>query len=274
MQSYQPSLDLALDYCQGKDCLTITLTDISPTFLEYGKAWLKIKGVTIEVYDQDGNLLGSKDCDFYTQLTGTIAVADDSIDAVGTNTLFESELSAGDYIYLLTPGYEYHLGVGAVQSDTALVLTSFSPEPLSGNGFAKLNLEYELDASHFGGSVGESIPDGIYDIKYIIIYDYIWDNDRTPTTVTAAESYTLETQVIYCNIQCCVAKKLADIATDFITDPCEFANSEEASDAMLAWAWLESLPYLEECGDVDRLQETLDALIDYCGDSNCQNCGK
>lgn len=275
MPAYQPTLELELQVCQSSDCSTVTLTDISPVFLDYGLNWLKIKAITIDVYDQEGILLGQKVVDdYYSLLSGTVTLDNTTTASGDVNTMFVDEVTENDYINCLLAGQEFFYRVGKVVSNSNLLLTTIGNASVIDSPIGKLNLQYTLGAEHFGGIVGGTIPDGIYDIKYSVTIDYTWDNDNVETPVTGEIQFIEDTRVLYCNIQCCVSKKLADIAGNFINDPCEFSKSNEASEAMLAWAWIESLPYLEECGDVSKMQETLDALIDYCGNTNCKNCGQ
>lgn len=264
MYNYQPELSLSLDYCQQRDCGTIIFNDNSEFFLDYGINWLKITKVEIDIY-LDDELVSSNDVtnQFKTSLSGTLSTNGTTNALSGSGTSFESEISTEDYVELSSGKY---YKVSSVTTDTAAVLNTIPEDANSGVGY-KLSTQYTLDSSAFGAASGDSIPDGIYEITYRVTYDYTWDDNGDETNVTDETSEFTQIVPLYCNVNCCVKKKIVALMDN--AECC--IESQDVIDAMQAWAWLQSLVYQGGCGNVTELSNTLSLLQAYCIDTPC-NC--
>lgn len=260
-----PEYDLSLAVCQGTDCTTVTLTDTSAIFLKDFIHQVKIKKVEI-IVSQDGSELATTDVtnQFYIPLTGTLSTnAGDNV-VSGVGSLFSSELAAEDYVQIDVNGYYFR--VDAVV-DTLTFYTTTSGDQLSGVTANLINTVYSLDGAAFGGSSGEKISDGVYDITYKITIDYTLVEDNVYTQITNEEIEFSQTIALYCGVKCCVKKKLAALAN--IVDCCP--QTQDVIEAMMAWAWLANLENQNACQNTAELENSLELLKAYCLGNPC-NC--
>lgn len=264
LYSYRPSIELELSTCKDIDCKTVSFTDISPIFLNYGLNWITLKKVEIDVY-KDSELISSNDVtsEIFIDISGTVSTTGDSTVLSGDSTAFESELATLEYI-MLDNSFYYMLS--SVIDDEQAIFSTI-PDEFTGVSAKRISLNFSLGASAFGGADGDSIEDGVYTFIYRITYDYTWDNDGTPELVEDETAQVEFTEVMYCQVACCVKKKLAALADNI--DCC--VEDNDIMDAMVAWAWLESLDKQAGCANIDSLNTTLELLKEYCLDTPC-NC--
>lgn len=116
------------------------------------------------------------------------------------------------------------------------------------------NLEYEISAATLD-STQTKVLDGLYTFVY---------------SVTAGETtYTATKYVLFtCNLECCVAKLFAKIATD---NDCA-CNSTVVKNALYADALLQGLLGAKSCGNVTAINSLLTKLNKICTAST-EDCG-
>ncbi len=119
-------------------------------------------------------------------------------------------------------------------------------------------LEYEISASTVNSDWSKFL-DGLYTITYTVVVDIA----GTYTTYTVTK-YILVT----CNIECCVARLFAKIATD---SDCE-CDSLTIKNALYADALLQGLLASKNCGNVTAINNLLTKLNKICTAST-SDCG-
>lgn len=155
-------------------------------------------------------------------------------------------------------------GYGTPNSDitnaTAVVkvtLADLTVHEVSLSGFPTTDKtkEYKIESTDLGYDLGESIPDQIIQIEYIVTLS---DNS---TLLQYGE------QALYCNINCCVASMVKDI--DLECDECSESTKDKHVDALLGLA---GLKYSSNCGDKATFNKILSSLKRICKNTECSNC--
>ena len=125
-------------------------------------------------------------------------------------------------------------------------------------GFPSINSDYTypISASLLTNNTTGIFPDGLYNFNYTVV-----SPDGTTTYTTTANVF------VYCNIQCCVYKMMADI--DNPGCDCETAAMEAA---IKAYNLLQGLKYAASCGLTDSFNEIYQVLSRLCNNSSCRTC--
>jgi hypothetical protein len=106
----------------------------------------------------------------------------------------------------------------------------------------------------FGNS---TLADGSYTIKYTVTDN----NDIEYITDTLI--------VVYCNVDCCVAKKAAAVASELCND----CDSQAYEDFLIADGILQALKAVAECSGESEFLKLLNKLQRLCGTSTTGGCG-
>jgi hypothetical protein len=106
----------------------------------------------------------------------------------------------------------------------------------------------------FGNS---TLADGSYTIKYTVT-----DNNDV-------EKITDTLIVVYCNVDCCVAKKAAAVASELCND----CDSQAYEDFLIADGILQALKAVAECSGESEFLKLLNKLQRLCGTSTTGGCG-
>lgn len=118
------------------------------------------------------------------------------------------------------------------------------------------NFTFPVSASLLTNNNTGVYADGIYTFTYNA---FLLRDDISYTTTTSL--------YVYCDIQCCVYKMLAEI--DNPGCDCETAAMEAA---IKAYNLLQGLKYAASCGLTDSFNEIYDVLSRLCNNSGCRTC--
>jgi hypothetical protein len=143
---------------------------------------------------------------------------------------------------------ETHLIVTFPNGTTIVDITDPTGMPTDDDKF-----EYEITAAVLGGA---HVSDGLYSIEYTVT---IGDD-----TYTTGKKYFLFT----CNIECCVSKMFARIAT---MSDCS-CDSVVIKNALYASALKNGLLALKDCGNITGINSLITKLNTICNLSE-SNCG-
>lgn len=123
---------------------------------------------------------------------------------------------------------------------------------------------YTIPYTLFGGITGDKVPDGVYNIEWNI-----------ETGVGDVTMFTHSCELFnICNTTCIVSNMIAGVASSSIgPSACGSYNfSAGASNALLAFTYLQALKHAACCNRKDKLEEIM-ALIEAISNINpCQTC--
>lgn len=118
------------------------------------------------------------------------------------------------------------------------------------------NYIYPISASLLTNNTTGVFADGLYNFVYTVV---------SPSGSTI---YTTTTKLfLYCNIQCCVFKMLADI-----DNPGCDCETEALEAAIKAYNLLQGLKYAASCGLTNSFNEIYEVLSRLCNNSSCKTC--
>lgn len=170
-----------------------------------------------------------------------------------TTGIYDADLNTGGYG---TPNIavgdvvETNIIITLPDGETSITITDPVGLPTSDD-----SLEYEIPYSTLNED-WTTVQDGLYIIEYTI-------EDEEGIIYSSGTKYFL----ITCNLDCCVSKLFAKIATS--TD-CS-CDSTVIKNALYASALLEGLKASAGCGDTTAIENLITKLNKICGisDSNC-----
>lgn len=140
----------------------------------------------------------------------------------------------------------------------------YNISPLSGFPSNVSTTELLIPYTLFGGAVDEKIVDGIYLVTYTVY--------TTPTTVEvilASDSFYV---AFTGGIACCLSAIRTELPVP--TKSCGCADKKKnhcICNFAIVEADYRSICSLIECGKIDKAQEVIDFLINYCSE-NCKTC--
>lgn len=119
------------------------------------------------------------------------------------------------------------------------------------------SLEYSVPYTLFGGtSSSDTIPDGVYNITYII-YDA-----SNPTAILAQT----DTNFAFAKgVECCIGKAISRLGVPRHGCGCEDDSCELAYNALL----LDGICNLVKFDNLDQAEEVISYLQSYCDSNNC-----
>lgn len=185
--------------------------------------------------------------------SNTIAVPNGSATVTGTNTLFESEFSKGDYIGVKTATSNRFYKILSIASDTSLTLTeAFVDTTVTTSAYYKIN---------YNVSVESAIADGLYKV-------YV-DFKATDASAVQQEYNLITEQLFFCNAQCCLDKMFAMLPGKL----CDTCNTEQfIKDLMTVQSLVEALKYAVCCPDDAKIKSILAMITKICNYNNCTTC--
>ena len=117
-----------------------------------------------------------------------------------------------------------------------------------------------------------TIDDLVFDLSLLAGYSVYVDGEYEITytiLTTLGVTYTKTTTVLFvCNVECCIHKKVADIYKYYNCNKC---NDKYITNALTAFALLQSLRYAIGCGNFGIASNILATLLKICNYQNC-NC--
>lgn len=130
---------------------------------------------------------------------------------------------------------------------------------LSDLGFPTNNPDYTypISAELLTNNTTGAFADGLYQFTYTAI-------SKDDTSIIYSTTARL---FIYCNIECCVYKMLADI-----DNPGCDCETEALEAAIKAYNLLQGLKYAASCGLTNSFNEIYEVLSRLCNNSNCKTC--
>lgn len=129
---------------------------------------------------------------------------------------------------------------------------------MSGYGFPSdnTNFTYPISASQLTNNTTGVFADGQYNFVY------------TTTNPSNGTTYSTTAKIfVYCNIQCCVYKMMADI-----DNPGCDCETEAMEAAIKAYNLLQGLKYAASCGLTNSFNEIYEVLSRLCNNSGCKTC--
>lgn len=266
---------LGLTSCQNNNCKRVVFTDAStdpdgtagntwddgtnPNMADVTEALLTIGSNTDTTTEYELDIVGFFVYGYIGRCTGVSG----GTTITGDGTSFTTTVAVGNTVGFgdLTSTYV----VSAVVSDTELTLASALSDDVDYEWGFNLNttptasdLIFDVVAQDLGLAEDAVIPDDSYNILYEVYDDStgVW--------------YVYETNILlYCNVECCVYSKLQAIPQYYKCDNCD---STYIDNALLAFAFLESLKAAARCGSSDNLVDILDTLKKLCNYQACAGC--
>lgn len=129
---------------------------------------------------------------------------------------------------------------------------------ITDNGFPSSfdTFTYPIFASQLTNNTNGVFADGQYNFTYTVI------------NYTSNTTYTTTAKIfVYCNIQCCVYKMMADI-----DNPGCDCETEAMEAAIKAYNLLQGLKYAASCGLTNSFNEIYEVLSRLCNNSSCKTC--
>ena len=248
-------------YCQAFDCSKVTINfsweTCWPMFVRFNDP-TTYGAINLSVDYEDGTVTSTPiqiQSDIITNLTGTVSTVFGSDVLIGSGTLFETEVSDGDYLVVDS----YIFRVYSVDSDTQITLTSDALITLNTVYASVIYLSYDILPATLGWTT-TTMPEGTYEITLSYYF--------TPTTTVVTHT---DTVLVYCEKYCCVYNKLTDLA-DLCDDCLDQEEIKKITNALFMWALLESYKGAAGCGDSASMA-TLQARLDrYCDYQPCTHC--
>lgn len=118
------------------------------------------------------------------------------------------------------------------------------------------NYTYPISASQLTNNTTGVFADGQYNFLY------------SATNPAGTNTYTTTARLfVYCNIQCCVYKMMADI-----DNPGCDCETEAMEAAIKAYNLLQGLKYAASCGLTNSFNEIYEVLSRLCNNSGCRTC--
>ncbi len=115
------------------------------------------------------------------------------------------------------------------------------------------------------GLTGDSLPDGLYTINYVLDGIQIF-----PPDIQVAFSASVLCQIVLlCAAECCVDKEIAALA--LLACDCK-SNSERIEQIFLADVLLDGANSAACCGDIECFDQAVELLTAICEDTNCNTC--
>lgn len=251
-------------YCQSFDCSKITVNfDVDkcwPIFTIFNYPGY-LGTVNISVEYTDGSIIGRPTditSNVITNLTGLVDTNAWDETVIGWGTLFETEVSVGDYIMIGNALYRVY----SITSDTELELTSMAMVTTIKQLSSVVNFSYDITPAFFGWTTGV-FPEGSYTITIDYIFPVIYEGGQT-----ISHSDTIQ---VYCEKYCCIYNKLADLA-DICGDCMDQDNVNQIVEALFMWGLLESYKGSAGCGDSVSLSALQARLDRYCDYQPCTKC--
>lgn len=118
------------------------------------------------------------------------------------------------------------------------------------------NFSYTIPVATLGLT---TIEDG----QWIFVYTI---GDKVPPTISYT---TTRYSLFYCNSECCVSKKLANLKLE----DCDCCKTDTAyDDYVLTQTMLESLKNAAKCGDTSKFAKIKKIIDRLCANTNCKTC--
>jgi hypothetical protein len=137
-------------------------------------------------------------------------------------------------------------------------LTGLTTDPF-GSGTTVANVIYTLTPTILT-QTGLSISDGIYQVTYQVGDGTTIANSTNTSTIT----YNI---AIYCNIECCIEQRLANVPTQY---ECETCDNSYLEITMTLWTLLQALKLAACSASVDKFMTILSTLQTACEDAGCE----
>jgi hypothetical protein len=185
--------------------------------------------------------------------TNVISVSHGSQTVSGSNTNFNSEFVAGDYIGIKTPTSNEFYKIQTVDSDTALTLeNNYEGATASNLDYYKVNYEVIINAT---------IPDGLYKVNLFFT--------ATDALGHPQDYRMLSEKVFYCNAKCCLDKMFAMLPGKL----CDTCNVDLfVKDLMMVESLVTALDHSICCPDDSKINTILGMITKICKYNNCESC--
>lgn len=139
--------------------------------------------------------------------------------------------------------------------------TTYYVDPYPALPTTDSSMKYAIPATSFGFTSGQKITDGLYKVEYSVTY-----LDTGNNAATANDSFYFP---FIEGLKCCIRKQREKIS---VPDPtCNGCQDKEVDKLARLDQLLKSICELTECDNLDRAEEVIAYLQNYC-DCNCTDC--
>lgn len=114
------------------------------------------------------------------------------------------------------------------------------------------------------GITGESLPDGLYIVTYVIDGTQVIGGNNVPFSASITCSI-----VILCTAECCVDTAIVELAR--LSCDCK-TNKPRIEQILLADVLLDAAHSDACCGRTECFDKTIDLITSLCNNTNCNTC--